>query len=384
MTGPLAIRARRVRALFACGLQEGAWPAAAHPRALLGDEERTELALASGLALRRDEDQLAAERFLFYTVVSRPTELLALSWHTADDDGDPAVPSFFVDDVAELFSPALRDATARRHLGAAEWDDVPAPSAREARRAAAAAGPREHPPAVGTLRAEPVRRALRERPAFSASALEAWASCPVKWLVERHIAPDGLQPDPEPLLRGKVAHAVLADVLQALGGDPLRPGDLPEARRLLAERLPVRAGEQPISVSPDRLRAELRRLEADLLRYLEHATSAGSDFAPHRFEHGFEGEVGGLPLRGVIDRVDVRGSEAIVYDYKGKEGYAVTCWERDRRLQMGLYLLAVRELLGLDPVGGLYQPLGDRKDTTPRGALLKGADPGRRSRAPTG
>jgi hypothetical protein len=32
-------------------------------------------------------------------------------------------------------------------------------------------------------------------------------------------------------------------------------------------------------------------------------------------------------------------------------------WERERRLQVALYLLAVRELLGLEPAAGIYQPL---------------------------
>jgi hypothetical protein len=38
-------------------------------------------------------------------------------------------------------------------------------------------------------------------------------------------------------------------------------------------------------------------------------------------------------------------------------------------------MLAVRELLGLDPVGGLYQPLGG-PDLRPRGVFLEGAPVG--------
>ena len=37
---PLALRARRVRALFLCGLQEGVFPASARPEPLLAEEER--------------------------------------------------------------------------------------------------------------------------------------------------------------------------------------------------------------------------------------------------------------------------------------------------------------------------------------------------------
>ena len=84
---PLALRARRVRALFLCGLQEGLFPAPARPEPYLSEEERRGLAEASGLRLGRPGDALAAERYLLYAAISRPLELLVLSWHTTDDDG---------------------------------------------------------------------------------------------------------------------------------------------------------------------------------------------------------------------------------------------------------------------------------------------------------
>ena len=106
---PLALRARRVRALFVCGLQEGVFPAPARPEPFLSEEERRGLAEASGLLVDprsagRAVDALAAERYLLYAAVSRPEELLVLSWHTADDDGVPSARSLFVDDVCDLFA----------------------------------------------------------------------------------------------------------------------------------------------------------------------------------------------------------------------------------------------------------------------------------------
>ena len=85
---PLALRARRVRALFLCGLQEGVFPAAPTAEPFLGEDDRRELAQASGLRLALDDDA-GAERYLLYACVSRPEDLLCLSWHTADDDGAP-------------------------------------------------------------------------------------------------------------------------------------------------------------------------------------------------------------------------------------------------------------------------------------------------------
>ena len=80
----------RVRALFLCGLQEGVFPAPARPAAVPG---RGGAAAAGGglgpAAGRARGCALAAERYLLYAAVSRPEELLVLSWHVADDDGDP-------------------------------------------------------------------------------------------------------------------------------------------------------------------------------------------------------------------------------------------------------------------------------------------------------
>ena len=80
VTQPLALRARRVRALLLCGLQEGTFPAVPGAEPFFGDAERGEIAAASGLVLRRRDD-LGAERYLFYATVSRPQERLYLCWH---------------------------------------------------------------------------------------------------------------------------------------------------------------------------------------------------------------------------------------------------------------------------------------------------------------
>jgi hypothetical protein len=55
--------------------------------------------------------------------------------------------------------------------------------------------------------------------------------------------------------------------------------------------------------------------------------------------------------------------------------YASARWEADRRLQVALYMIAVRRLLGLEPVAGLYQPLSG-EDLRPRGLFRKDADIG--------
>jgi ATP-dependent helicase/DNAse subunit B len=383
---PLAIRARRVRALFLCRLQEGTFPPPARPDPFFSDEERREIAIATGLRLPGGRDLLGAERYLFYAAVSRPTDLLCLSWHTADDDGGSAVPSFFVADVADLFTAALHERRERRELGEVCWPHGAAPTAREAARSAAASGPRAEPALIAPLTDRAVLTALAEKRSWSASSLETWAGCPVRWFVERFLRARTLGPDPEPMVRGALAHRVLEEVFQALG-EPLRPSSLPAARRALADALAQHETAHPISPNAQRMRAAVRRLQAHLERYLEHAAHSGSVLLPSRFEVSFGGpddELGALELAGGelrlggrIDRVDIGadGSTAVVVDYKsGAKVPAAAKWVEERAFQAALYLLVVREVLRLDPVGTLYQPLGGA-DLRAGGALLADADP---------
>ena len=151
VTEPQSLRARRVRALFACGLQEGVFPAPTEPEPFLGDDERRAINAASGLRLRLHEDALHVERYLFYAAVSRPTDLLALSWHAAGDDGAPVGPLA----ASSTTSPTCctegwAEHPRRRELGAAGW-----PCGRRADRARGRAlrgrAPRHRAPPIAPL-----------------------------------------------------------------------------------------------------------------------------------------------------------------------------------------------------------------------------------------
>ncbi len=213
----------------------------------------------------------------------------------------------------------------------------------------------------------------------------------MKWFVERFLRPDELVPDPEPLIRGTLAHAVLERALsQLLAGSeprPLGPADLPDAWRLAHAAIDELRHDIRLSPNPERARAALHRLEGDVLRYLTWAAENGSVFAPSAFEVQFGGAKdalpavdlgGGLHLSGRIDRVD-RGpsGEAVVIDYKGASATPQARWAKDDRLQLALYALALPEVLDdiTRVAGALYQPLAG-KERRPRGALLEDADPG--------
>lgn len=389
---PLSLRARRVRMVFACGLQEGVFPAPSVPHPLLGEDERRALAQASGLALRGEPDALASERYLLYALASRPEERLTLSWHTASEDGTPLARSLFVDDVCDLFAPTLRRHTARRFAGAADWPGPGRPAGTMVgREAAIAASTATRSRPIAPLADERVLGNLRERTLWSASSLETWAGCPVKWFVERLLRAQEIDPTPEPIARGGLAHAALKDTFEQLrertGSARLTPTSVGLAKRVLGEALARHEPHHPLSVAPERLPGARRRLQADLERYLQCASEQTSPLEPTHLEleFGFAGHSelgdgvppslpamelgGGVLLRGRIDRVDVGvGGEAVIYDYKGRSAPPGARWASDGAFQIALYMRAVEQLLGYRPVGGFYQPLAGR-DIRARGVL---------------
>ncbi|MFL5866201.1 MAG: PD-(D/E)XK nuclease family protein, partial [Thermoleophilaceae bacterium] len=370
---PEAVRARRFEAVLLCGLQEGEFPRGASPEPFLPDADRREIAEASGLVLPFREDQLDRERYLFYVCASRAQRLLVLSSRYCDEEGDPEPESFFLDDVRALLDePPVR----ARSLSDVTWSPDDAPTPEEYERALALRGPRVEPPAPRPLTAEPVLADLEAREAVSAGALERFADCPVKWLVEDLLKPVALEPDPEQMVRGSYAHSVLQSTYQRLreetGGRRVTPANLPAAERIALEELRNRRSEFKLSPNQTRVRAAVRRLEFDVLRYLRHEAARDGCFEPEHLELEFGPvAIDGVNVRGRIDRVDVHDGHALVRDYKSGrsvDSYKAASWEDKNRFQAALYMLAVEEMLHLQPAGGVYDPLGG-EDRRARGLL---------------
>lgn len=382
----LAIRARRFDTVVVFGLQAGR---PSPPEPFLSDDERRALNSATGLRLAAREDRLADERYLFYAAVSRADRRLVLSCRDADEEGNPVLPSFFVDDVR-----ALLDELPQRHrpLSAVTWPLDEAPTDAERARAEALAGPRAPSVPLASLGAE-ARGALRQREVLSAGALEAYARCPVRWLVERELAPERFEPDPEAIARGSCVHRVLEQVLGRLDW-PLRVEALPAAEAVVREAVAQEAGKLVLGRGAAAQAAAAHEIAADVMRLLAHEARSGGGFAPAELELAFgmgeeegglgplvleRGEPGELRLRGVIDRVDLdRAGRALVRDYKSGRpgrGWPVARWRVEDQLQVALYMVAVRELLRREPAGGIYQPLRG-EDLRARGLVRDDVDAG--------
>jgi len=385
VSAPGDIRARRFEAVLCCGLQEGEFPRVAIPEPFLSDDDRRAIATASGLVLPVREDRLDRERYLFYICASRAERLLVLSSRSSDEEGNPQTESYFVDDVRVLLT---GDAEVRsRSLSQVTWTPEDAPTAAEWDRAHAASGPSRAVPQVEPLSSEPLLAELSARDAVAARALENFADCPVKWLVEDLLRPQELVPDPEAMVRGSYAHEVLRRtyerVAEETGSRRVTHDNLADAERILLDELRDKSSMFQLSPKQTRVRAAARRLEFDLLRFLRSEADSDSCFEPAALERDFgfdEAEPveldGGLRVRGRIDRVDECDGMALVIDYKtGRrvDRYKVASWEPENRFQAALYMLVVEKLLGLRAAGGVYVALGS-EDPRPRGMVADDVD----------
>jgi ATP-dependent helicase/DNAse subunit B len=210
--------------------------------------------------------------------------------------------------------------------------------------------------------------------------LETFADCSSIWFVDRLIGPRTIDQQVDPRLRGQVAHSALhkffAGVPKRLGVEKLEPEQLDEALEFLSECL-VEALEGVRLELTDLQRRELEQgLLRDLEQFVRDEAASELQLVPRRFEVSFGSErspqelqrgldLGGVTLSGKIDRIDrdPRSARGIVIDYKsGKAVPSAAEIERELRLQVPLYMLVLRDLVGLEPLGGVYKPLaGDRR-----------------------
>jgi ATP-dependent helicase/nuclease subunit B len=402
-------RTRSFEVVFVLGLEEGSFPRRGRPSPLVSDELRAEL----GGRLQRPE-AVARDRYLFYTTCTRATRRLVLAREAAGDEGVPREASPFWEDLRALFDDAdVLRATRRRSLSALTWPLESAPSSRERLRALVrlAADDEEGANALAeandwsrrldraraafdratTLRGEAVVAPFAAKQVFSATELERFADCSSAWLVERVIDPKKIDAEPDPILRGSVLHTTLnrfyASLPRELDSERVTPENL-EAAIELVHRCLEAALESGVRLDLTELQeAELRHtLRVDLEGFLRDEAASEVQFVPRRLEVAFGSERAapelqrGLPLgdglwlSGKIDRIDVDpfSARGIVQDYKsGRGAHSARDIDREFRLQIPLYVLALRDLVGVEPLGGVYRALAGRRLT--RGMLRESA-----------
>jgi ATP-dependent helicase/DNAse subunit B len=398
-------RTRRFEIVFVLGLEEGSLPRRSRTSPFLDDDRRREL----GARLERP-DQVSRDRYLFYTACTRAVRRLYLVREAASDEGTPREPSPFWEEVAAVFDREdVAHATTRRPLSSLTWPLEGAPSERERLRALSLLAASEADQAVvlaeangwerrlararaalnrdTRLRSEALRAHFGARSMFSVTELERFADCSSAWLFERVISPRTIDAQADAMLRGSVAHSALhkfyAGLPKELGSDRVVPENVEQAvgflRRCLDDAL--RGG----------VRLELTELQAaeleeslwrDLEGFVRDEAASPLRFVPRQFEVGFGSDRSaphlqrGLPLgdgiylSGKIDRIDVDpfSARGIVQDYKsGRSAHSAKQIDEELKLQIPLYMLVLRDLVGIEPLGGVYRALAGARVT--RGLL---------------
>ena len=248
---------------------------------------------------------------------------------------------------------------------------------RRRRRTSCAA--RRRPPRSARRRRRSARRPtprscalLAARDRESARGLETFAGCPVKWLIEHVLRPGPVDPDPEPMRRGSLGHAVLERTLRGLQGSAPAPrGSTPEtleaalaraARR--DRRAPGRARARPHG------KAAARALEVDLERYIRHEATTGAGYEPAQLEWSFD-DAHDRRRRGQRPRRPRR------HRRRAARSSATTRAAPSTRARAGPRTAGSRPRCtrspcasssGVEIVGALYQPIGTA-DQRPRGVV---------------
>jgi ATP-dependent helicase/DNAse subunit B len=399
----LRARTRRAEVVFVLGLEEGVLPRRSHPSPFLDEDRRREL---DGQARIAKADPVSRDRYLFYTACTRPSRRLYLVREAATEDGAPRQSSPFWDDVRAVLRPEdVARWTRRRRLSELVWQIEAAPSERERLRALSWLSTTDRDAADALARANEWERRLDravgafDRPTrltdpsvletlhakatFGVTELESFAGCSSIWMVERLLDPKSMDAEVDARMRGSVAHQALfkffSGLPKRLDSERVPPERLDEAldfmRECLAEA--ITGGAESRLELTDLQRNELRQgLWRDLEALVRAEAESELPLVPRRFEVSFGSDrsapelqrgldLDTFHLSGKIDRVDLdpMAARGIVWDYKsGKKAHSAAEIERELRLQIPLYMLVLRDLVGVEPLGGLYRPLaGDRK-----------------------
>ncbi len=391
-------RTRRFEVVFLLGLEEGGLPRRERESPFLDDAARRRL---GGRLLRAGA--VERDRYLFYTACTRATRRLYLVREAATDEGVPREASPFWEDVRAVFDPDdVARWTFRRRLSELTRPLSEARTERDRVRALAHLAATEPAAASSLARANGWERRLNRargafsrqtrlthplvlevlgaRDSFSVTELERFADCSQAWFVERYLSPRSIDAEVDAKLKGSIAHTALhrffAGLPKELGSDGVELERVEDAVRFMRGCL----DDALSGVRMDMTEMQRRELDQTLWRDLEAFVRAEAEtplpLVPRRFEVSFGSErspqnlqpgldLDGIRLSGKIDRIDVDpfSARGIVIDYKsGKAAHSAAEIEKELRLQIPLYMLVLRDLVGIEPLGGLYRPLaGARK-----------------------
>ena len=186
---------------------------------------------------------------------------------------------------------------------------------------------------------------------LSATSIDAYDTCPMKYKLMQDWQIPG--PASASMLYGKIVHDVLRDIHQAiLDGRARTEGEvLQRFRELIAAA----------AFDDDYQRTLFEQQGARQLgAYLSALARQPAPPVLHA-ERGFQMKVGGVPVRGRMDRVDrLEGGGVRVIDFK--TGSVFDQDKADKSLQLSTYAIAARETLNAEPAELVIHNLEDNSE----------------------
>jgi ATP-dependent helicase/nuclease subunit B len=399
--------------IFVGGLLEKEFPRQVREDLFLKDYFRKKLNATGKIALREASEQMDEERYLFYIAVTRAKERLYLSYPSANSDGNPTLPSFFLSDTRKLFpEEILQGITIQRNLSKIipEPEEIitstdsknfvyyhlntPYVSEREQyekdialwlynNNAENKASLKEELCTLTTLidsynnlnlklsDKKIVKKISETSTRFSPTKLKDYAQCPYKYfgrstLKLRQAIPKSM----DLLMQGTIIHKVLEEYFKDTG----ETKNITEIFEDIFNR-----ETRGMVTGFEELKARNEMLNTLLAFEAMEKKSNLPTFKPSMLEAKFgdeeietlkigDVEKGGIEISGKIDRVDVSEVDgekvAIIIDYKyGQTEFRLTELEEGLDLQLPIYILALRDLFGVVPIAAEFYALKTSKKT---------------------
>ena len=397
------VRPNEPKVTFLVGANDGEFPQSHASGGLLTDFDRSRL-IAMGLPLSQSiEQQAQEERFLAYTAMTSPSQMLVVSYKRQNAVGDALLPSALVGELRRMFptlspqveelSPFLAQAEKPAfELTALTWREPTVLSASLKALFEKRAGYRQRLLALERAAArrpfafadqEKAARLFGERMTLSATEIERYHLCRFAYFCRYglHAKPRG-KAEFNALEYGTAIHFLLERLLRVHPPQELAGGSANslqgEIDELLEEYVTTRLGGW--SDKTPRFRYLFSRLAGTARILVQHLAEEllQSAFVPADFELtiGQEGDLppmtlclpggGEVQVEGKIDRLDVmrKGEKSYVrvVDYKtGTKVFELSDVLFGLNMQMLLYLITVwkngRERYGdVVPAGILYMP----------------------------
>jgi ATP-dependent helicase/nuclease subunit B len=394
-------RQKEYKVVFVAGLLEKVFPMQVREDPLLSDWERKLMNGGMEHPLAECLPRQNIERFFFYLAVTRAKERLFLSCPHLDFEGKESLPSFYLEEVKDLFGgqvpvirqdlarpfPAVEEAITRRELEASVVGALRNTGSSESDFQKTLARLSQDPQSRERLlfALEPVEaKVLDEKilkggyfeiPETSPTRLETYAKCPFRYFSDKVLKLKEVGGDIRAMQKGSILHHVLQQYF-----DSRRKKDMKETPEKFIEREmdegfkrhPI-LWTEPYEEALDR--RELFRMLLDFINY-ETERLKGASFKPCCVEYSFgdfgendqpaleiESEGKKIKLRGRVDRIDTDTGKkfAVVIDYKRSAKFKASNLELGTALQLPLYLLAAQKHLGLAPLGAEIYSIRDHK-----------------------